>query len=100
MFVESLGDYIQVKTAAENMVSKEKLSKMAERLPEKFLRIQRSFIINTERVKHFAYNEVLVEDKLLNIDGNIEKKSIKYYRKIDYCLSNIKKVVVINKNLS
>jgi len=67
VYIESLADYIKVVTVKDVIMSKEKISKLASRLPEMFLRIHRSFIINTDRVKEHALNEVLVDDVRLNI---------------------------------
>ncbi len=76
LYIESLADYIQVNTLNGTIVSKEKISNLAERLPEKFLRIHRSFIINKEKVKCFTYNEVEVGDARLNI-GRTYKKAVR-----------------------
>lgn len=76
IYVESLSDYIKVITTNNEIVSKEKISKLAERLPDMFLRIHRSFIINTNRIKERSFDEVLVEDIRLNI-GRSYRKEVK-----------------------
>lgn len=76
VYIESLSDYIKITTAKDEYKSKEKISKLAERLPDIFLRIHRSFIINTERIKEQAYDEVLVDDVRLNI-GRSYRKAVK-----------------------
>ena len=67
VYIESLADYIKVNTPNGEIVSKEKISNIASRLPDIFLRIHRSFIVNKEKVKSFTYNEVQVGDVYLNI---------------------------------
>lgn len=67
VYIESLADYIKIKTTNDEIVSKEKISHLASRLPDLFLRIHRSFIINKEKIKSFSYNEVQVGDIYLNI---------------------------------
>lgn len=76
LYIESLVDYIQIHTLRGPIVSKENISTLADRLPDLFLRIHRSFIINKEKVKAFSYNEVLVGDQHLNI-GRSYKKAVK-----------------------
>ena len=66
-YIESLSDYIQVNTLKEQVVSKEKISIIATRLPDIFLRIHRSFIVNTDRIKEVSFDELLVEGITLNI---------------------------------
>ena len=67
IYIESLSDYIQVNTLKEQVVSKEKISIIATRLPDIFLRIHRSFIVNTDRIKEVSFDELLVEGITLNI---------------------------------
>lgn len=67
LYVESLVDYIQVNTTNGTVVSKEKISKLVERLPDNFLRIHRSFIVNTNKIRTHTYNEVQVAEHSLTI---------------------------------
>ena len=76
IYIESLSDYIKVMTINDEVVSKEKISRLSERLPDIFLRIHRSFIINTERIKERSFDEVLVDDVRLNI-GRSYRKEVK-----------------------
>lgn len=76
VYVESMADYIRIITVKEKIVSKEKISHLATRLPDTFLRIHRSFIVNTERIKERSLNEVLVDDVRLNI-GKSYRKEVK-----------------------
>ncbi|MBS2213616.1 LytTR family transcriptional regulator [Carboxylicivirga mesophila] len=73
VYIESLSDYIRVITTSNEVVSKEKISRLAERLPDTFLRIHRSFIINTDRLKEHSLDEVLVDDVRLNIGRSYRK---------------------------
>jgi hypothetical protein len=75
-YIESLADYVQVNTLDGEIVSKEKIGKLSDRLPETFLRIHRSFIVNKDHIKRFSYNEVEVGDSTLNI-GRSYKKSVR-----------------------
>ncbi len=67
LYIESLGDYIKINTQHEEVVSKEKISHLASRLPEMFLRIHRSFIVNREKIRSISYQEVQVGEVNLNI---------------------------------
>src|SRR5690606_37135310 len=47
LYIESLKDYIRVKTDTKEIISYQKISFLEEKLPtDKFLRIHRSFIIS------------------------------------------------------
>lgn len=76
IYIESLSDYIQVITVNDQIVSKEKISKLEKRLPEIFLRIHRSFIINIEKIKNISADEVMVDDATLTI-GRSYRKDVK-----------------------
>ena len=67
IYIESLADYIKINTTNNEIVSKEKISHLASRLPDTFLRIHRSFIVNKEQIRSFSYNEVQVGEIYLNI---------------------------------
>lgn len=76
IYIESRSDYIQINTINGQIVSKEKISKLYSRLPDMFLRIHRSFIINKDRIRSFSSGEVVVEDVHLNI-GRSYRKQVK-----------------------
>jgi len=76
VYIESLSDYIKVITITDEIVSKEKIGRLSERLPDVFVRIHRSFIINTERIKERSFDEVLVDDVRLTI-GRSYRKEVK-----------------------
>ncbi len=82
IFIESLSDYIKVNTLEEGVVSKEKISHLYNRLPDSFLRIHRSFIVNKEKIKSFSYNEVLVGNTNLNI-GRSYRQAVKEELKME-----------------
>jgi len=67
IYIESLADYIKINTTNNEIVSKEKISHLTSRLPDTFLRIHRSFIVNKEQIRSFSYTEVQVGDVYLNI---------------------------------
>ncbi|MCY1635821.1 LytR/AlgR family response regulator transcription factor [Marinifilum sp. D737] len=76
IYIESLSNYVKIITINKEISSKEKISRLSEKLPDSFLRIHRSFIINTERIKERSLDEVLVEDVRLNI-GRTYRKEVK-----------------------
>ena len=73
IYIESLSDYIKVITTNEEIVSKDKISRLAEKLPDIFLRIHRSFIINTDRIKEVSFDELRVDDVRLTIGRSYRK---------------------------
>lgn len=76
LYIESLSDYIQVHCSNRNPVaSKEKISAIAEILPERFVRIHRSFVVNTSKVTSVTSNEVCINEIQLNIGRTYKKEA-------------------------
>ena len=74
LYVESLADYIKIHLEdGTEVVSKEKISHMEKELPDNFLRIHRSFIVNKDKITSFNREEVLL--------GEIELPVSRSYRK-------------------
>jgi DNA-binding LytR/AlgR family response regulator len=75
-YIESYSDYVKIcSTKNEAISSKIKISQIAKELPENFLRIHRSFIINTEKILSFDYHTVEIDKTSLNI-GRTYKKEV------------------------
>jgi two-component system, LytTR family, response regulator LytT len=68
IYIESLADYITLhSTDKRQITSKEKISVLEEKLPDFFIRIHRSFIVNRKKVTGFSNNEVEVGAMVLPI---------------------------------
>ncbi|MCA6074331.1 LytR/AlgR family response regulator transcription factor [Fulvivirga sedimenti] len=76
LFVESRADYIEVNLENEVVVSRERISKLEERLPASFIRVHRSFIVNAACVSSFSREEVVVGEKVLPV-GRKYKDNLK-----------------------
>ncbi|WP_370089560.1 LytR/AlgR family response regulator transcription factor [Ekhidna sp.] len=70
LYVESLGDYVKVHTSDQVHITKEKISALDERLPNSFVRIHRSFLINRDHIQ--SYNKEFVT--VNNIELTIGRK--------------------------
>ena len=76
-YIESMSDYIKVHSKSQpEVVSKEKISALSDRLPGNFLRIHRSFIINTNKITRFNSNEVEINQLTLNIGRSYKKNAL------------------------
>lgn len=74
LYIESLKDYVRIKTHDESLINHNNLVGMAEILPaEDFVRIHRSYIISIKKVKAIDGNQVEIADKLLPIGRNYQK---------------------------
>jgi len=59
LYIESLKDYIRVKTEVKEIISYQRISFLEEKLPAgKFLRIHRSFIVAIDKIQAFSASAV------------------------------------------
>ncbi|MGL1888174.1 MAG: LytTR family DNA-binding domain-containing protein, partial [Reichenbachiella sp.] len=74
LYIESLKDYIRIKTYDQSLINHNNLVSVMEIIPaEDFVRIHRSYIIALNKVKVIDGNQVEVGDKLLPIGRNYQK---------------------------
>ncbi len=67
-YLESLGDYVKIITSSrENIITREKISKLGKRLPKYFLRIHRSYIVNHHKIKSYSREQLTVNRVVLPI---------------------------------
>jgi two-component system response regulator LytT len=66
--VEAKGDYILIKTETKNYTVHSTMKKIQEKLPEDlFLKVHRSFIINTKKIIDIEDNSVLIEKDVVPV---------------------------------
>lgn len=81
LFIESLGDYIKINMYDGGLTSKEKISAIEQRLPDRFIRIHRSFIINTNKIDSFNKEQVLIRDQVIPISRTYKKQTLEILNK-------------------
>ena len=66
--IEAKGDYIQIKTDTKNHIVHSTLKKIEDKLPyELFLKVHRSFIINTTKIVDIEDNSVLIGNNVIPV---------------------------------
>ncbi|TMM57287.1 response regulator transcription factor [Maribacter algarum] len=72
-YVESMKDYVQIHATNKSVVTKEAITSFAAKLPAEFLRIHRSFIVNTKKVTAFTKVDVEINDRELPIGSSYKE---------------------------
>ena len=80
LFIESLKDYIQIHLNDKKITTKEKISEFLGKLPNYFLRVHRSFIINTKKVSAYSAHEIEVEGQEIPIGISYKQEVMKFFR--------------------
>ena len=77
LYIESLADYIQIHLEnGKSVTSKEKISHMEESLPEGFLRIHRSFIVNRSKISSFSREQVMVGETEIPVSRSYRQEVV------------------------
>lgn len=70
LYVESLDNYIKFHTTEVSIICYESLANLEKKLPNQFLRIHRSYIINVSKVDVFTSSYVEIDKRRFNIGRN------------------------------
>ncbi|AUP79968.1 LytR/AlgR family response regulator transcription factor [Flavivirga eckloniae] len=66
-YIESLGDYVKIHSEAKVFTSREKISKLENRLPSNFIRVHRSYLINTSKIESFNNTKIEIQGNKIPI---------------------------------
>ena len=76
--IEAKGDYILIKTEGKNYTVHSTMKKIEEKLPNNlFLKIHRSYIINTKRIIDIEDNSVLIDNDVIPVSRSNRPELIK-----------------------
>jgi len=74
LYIESLSDYIKIHLTETCVVTRETISAIEAKLPQKdFLRIHRSYIVSMAKIQSFTNEEITVNRKALPISRSYKK---------------------------
>lgn len=71
LYIESIKDYVKVRTDEKEIITQQKISYLEESLPgNQFLRIHRSFIVNVEKIDAYSATDVEIGKHSIPIGRN------------------------------
>ncbi len=71
LYIESLKDYVLVKTPHKEVITYQKISYLDEKLPEdKFLRVHRSFIVAKDKIEAYSATHIELAEQEIPIGRN------------------------------
>lgn len=78
LVVEAKGDYILLKTEQKSYTVHSTLRKIEEKLPEDtFLKVHRSYVINTKKIIDIEDNSVLIDKQVIPVSRSNRKELMK-----------------------
>lgn len=60
LFIDSIKDYVRIHTENGTIITKDKISTFVQKLPSYFLRVHRSYIINTKKIAALTAKDVVL----------------------------------------
>lgn len=73
-YIESMSDYLKIHTGEGVIITKEKIGVIEQKLPGHFLRIHRSFILNSHHLQAFTHESVEVCGKELPVSRSFRQE--------------------------
>lgn len=74
LYIESMSDYLKIHTTRGLLLTKEKISVFEQQLPHHFIRIHRSYILNTHHLKAYTHDSVDVDGQQLPISRSLRQE--------------------------
>jgi len=74
IYVESIKDYVRIHTIEKNLISKATITKYENLLPDAFLRVHRSYIVNTKMITAFTQHDIEINQKEIPIGSSYKRK--------------------------
>lgn len=78
VLIESLADYVQIHTKGAVYITKQKISSLESNLPNRFIRIHRSYIVNTDKIIAFNKESVQLEHKELTFGRKYKEQALNF----------------------
>jgi DNA-binding LytR/AlgR family response regulator len=75
LYVESIKDYVKVQLDDEEVIFKAGITAFHERLDSRFIRVHRSFLVNTSKITAFTKNDIEIAQKEIPI-GEMYKAEV------------------------
>ena len=82
LYIESIKDYVKVRTADKEIITQQKISYLDDSLPRhQFLRVHRSFIVNLDRIDAYTATDVEISKFKVPIGRNYKADVMKVLSK-------------------
>ncbi|WP_298547240.1 LytTR family DNA-binding domain-containing protein [uncultured Aquimarina sp.] len=73
LYIESIKDYVRIHLKNTSVMTKDSITNFKLKLPDSFLRIHRSFIVNTSKITAFTKVDVEIDDKEIPIGASYKE---------------------------
>ena len=81
-YIESLNDCVKIVTTESEFLTREKITSLHKKLPTRFVRIHRSFLVNSEKVTSFTTTQLKTSASSLPISRTYKKEALNALKKL------------------
>ncbi len=74
LFIESIKDYVRIHMKEKSVITKDSITNFETKLPDEFLRIHRSYIVNTTKITAFTKMDIEIGEKEIPIGASYKQK--------------------------
>jgi len=83
LYIESIKDYVKIKTSEKEVVTHQKISTLETKLSANdFIRVHRSFIVNIPKIESYSASEVELNEESIPIGRNYKAEVVERLGKI------------------
>jgi DNA-binding LytR/AlgR family response regulator len=83
LYVESVKDYVKIKSPEKEVVTHQKISVLETKLsPQSFIRVHRSFIVNISKIESYSASEIELNGESIPIGRNYKAEVVERLSKI------------------
>ncbi|MFK5982892.1 MAG: LytTR family DNA-binding domain-containing protein [Flavobacteriaceae bacterium] len=76
LYIESIKDYVKIHTTKDKLIIKHGLSTFEDKLDERFIRVHRSYIVNSQKVTAYTKQDVEIGDIEIPIGDYYKKRAL------------------------
>lgn len=69
LYFKGMGDYVSIVTTNKRIMTLENMKSFAEKLPENFARVHKSYIVSIDKIKFIERNRIGIEEELIPISA-------------------------------
>ena len=80
-YVESLKDYVKIHLPTQEVITKDKISEFEQKLPDYFLRVHRSYLVNAQKITAYTKYDVEVNGVEIPIGISFKKEVMAFLEK-------------------
>lgn len=80
LFAESLKDYVCIHIPGQRIMTKDKISTFEKKLPAYFLRVHRSYIVNTQKITAYTAHDIEIDGHEIPIGISYKKEVMRFFR--------------------